>query len=193
MELSLHFSQDKRYKHHFVRLNKPFDRLVDQKSIILVSKPRGYSIYFADDCSEERILNPRFHAVNNSTGFVDMTVDGKVTTRRNSTTFEINTLEGRSGSKIKAHEFYRSILINMPIIFVSEYQSYGGMRTWQELSRYRDIEVFGWSNGRAINVDPMDQEETHAAREDICPGTKYYDREAEKIMKMKLVAHERLR
>jgi hypothetical protein len=162
----------------------PIAKDIRAGNLRLISKTRGHSIYL-DDISGS--LSVKFYAINDASDLVVLMVDGDLSNKGDHKVFEINVLQGRNGSNLKAYQFYRSILLNMQIIFVAEQQSYGGMRTWQELSKYPDIEMFGWLNGKAINVDPTDQDETHASEDDD------YDRDADRIMRMKLVAHRKIK
>lgn len=189
MELIPDFSQNKRYRHRLVRLDTPFEKLIDQNRVEKIADTRTHIIYFMDKwTSKYAVQNPRFFAVNKQNRFVDMTLDGTITRHGKSMTFAINTLEGRSGSNIKAYEFYRAILLRLPVIFTSDKQSYGGMRTWQELSRYPDMEVFGWYNGKPVNIDPLDSDETHADEKEAKSG----DGVSRQIMDMILVAHRKI-
>lgn len=196
VELIPDFSQAQRFKHASVRLKtNTIKNKIEDGIVKKIGKVRNYTIYVDDSGPSDEFTDIRFYAVNNQTDLVDMTVDGKMQMRgKKFFSFEINALEGRSGSNLKAHEFYRAILLAMPIIFVSDLQSYGGMRTWQELSRYPDIEVFGWSDGQAVNIDPRDPEETHVdPKERYSSRVDYQDPELKRILNMKLVAHKRIK
>ena len=146
--------------------------------------------------------NDAFFTVNKNTNQIDMVVDGTLSKKKNSWVFKINSLKGRNGTILKAYQFYRLILTNMNVIFVSDSQSYGGMRTWQELAKFPDIEVFGWANNKAVNIDPQDEFETHASdretddyssKENFDIGYSTTEKEAAEIQKMKLVAHKKIR
>lgn len=181
-------------KHSYVVSKKP----ANLDNTVKVATIRGYTIYvkpLQDDDERDNDVDTEFIAVNNSTGLTDITVDGWMKTSGNSSTFEIGSLSGRTSSNLKAYEFYRAILKSMNIIFVTDYQSYGGLRTWQELSKFKDITVFGWRDGEAINIDPLDPEETHAEYTDVYSGPNYLDvdKDLQDIMKMKLIAHRKIR
>lgn len=184
VELVTNFSQAERYKNCLVRsTNNSIARHISNMQ--LVACTNGYSILLNKHNRGDWANNSRFYAVNDHTNLVDMTADGDIQPSGRYITFTVNTLDGRKGSRIRAHEFYRAIMLNMPLIMVTDKQSYGGMRTWQHLARYRDIEVFGWLNSKPINVDPLDPEETHATEQECS------DRDAERIMQIKLVSHRK--
>ena len=192
LELLPDFSQSERTKNVVLRSQtNPIAKDIRAGNLRLISKTRGHSIYL-DGANDGWVANARFYAIDDASDLVVLMVDGQLSNKGNQKVFDINVLQGRAGSGLKAYQFYRSILLNMPIIFVAEQQSYGGMRTWQELSKYPDIEVFGWLNGKAINVDPTDQDETHASEDDV-KTPDGYDRHADRIMRMKLVAHRKIK
>lgn len=188
MELLPDFSQAKRFKHPSVRADKnTVARDINAGKAVKVCKLKGYTIYYIKYPNQAD--NTRFYAINDKTNLVDMTVSGHMSAIGNLKRFKVGNLEGRDITGIKAYEFYRAILINMPIVFTSDIQSYGGMRTWQELSKYPDIEVFGWDRG-PINIDPLDSEETHAVEDDIWNDPQ--DKQLQKILNIKLVAHKKI-
>ena len=187
VELVLNFSQAERYKNSLVRGNTR----INTDSMRFIARIKGCSIYLEKHDHKDWVYNSRFYAVNDTTGLVEITVDGDMQpSGKSMMTFTVNTLDGRKGRMISAHEFYRSIMLNMSLIMVTETQSYGGMRTWQELARYPDIEIFGWLHGKPINIDPFDPEETHATERETV--TKYgKDRDMERVMQMKLISHRK--
>jgi len=131
-----------------------------------------------------------FVAVDNKSKLANMYMTGTTEKRGRFYVYQNIELSGRTESNIKAYEFYRVILINMPIIFVANIHSYGGMRTWQELSKYPDIEVFGWSKGEWINIDPLDSEETHVVDPDL--GEPKLNPDLKKIKNMRMIAHKKI-
>lgn len=188
LELLPDFSQDERTKNRILRSRtNPLYKDMVSGNLHLIARVKSHSIYL-----DRGPVLSKFYAVDDGTDLVALMVDGDLSSKGNHEVFEINVLQGRKGSKLKAYEFYRAILLNMPLIFVAHQQSYGGMRTWQELSRYPDIEVFGWEGGKAVNVDPMDQDETHASDDDVS-GPFGYDPDAARIKRMKLVAHRSIK
>lgn len=147
-----------------------FQRIAKVKDHTIYHMPVGYPVH-------SLII-----AVNDSTGLVDMRLSGVENRRKDAIIFQIKDLDGRSGSSLKAYEFYHAILKKMPIVLTTDKQSYGGLRTWQELARYPDVEVFGWDRGQPVNVSPLDPDDTHVTK---------HDQDA-RLMKMKLVAHRKL-
>lgn len=176
----INISQLDRYKHKTVKSEKnEIQGLIDNGKAKPLTKIKGYTIYTYAE---------RFYALNNSTNLVDMTVDGFIKKVGNFYAFKINILSGRFGSSLKAYEFYRAILLNLPIIFVSDAQSYGGLKTWQKLEKSKDIEVFGWLNGKAVNVSTLDPDDTHISHDDVGADTSL-----SQILRMKLIAHKKIK
>lgn len=192
LELLPDFSQSERTKIRALRSQKNLiSRSIRSGDLRLIAKTCNHSIYM-DDADDGCTVNARFYAIDDLADLAVLMVDGDLSRSGDHQVFTINVLQGRNGSRLKAHRFYGTILLNMPIIFVAEQQSYGGMRTWQELSKHRHIEMFGWLNGRAINVDPTDQDETHASEDDVYRSPHGYDKHADRVMRMKLVAHRKI-
>ncbi len=191
LELLPDFSQTERNKHRVLRSQKNLiSKDIRSGDLRFIARTENHSIYMDDDPNSKR--NSRFYAIDDEADLVVLMVDGDLSKNGDHWTFMVNVLQKRVGSRLKAHRFYRAILLNMPIIFVAAQQSYGGMRTWQELSKHRHIEMFGWLKGRAINIDPTDQDETHASEDDVYGSPGGYDRDADRIMRMKLVAHRKI-
>lgn len=193
LELLPDFSQAERTKIKALRSQKNLiSKSIRSGDLQLITRTKNHSIYMDDDADGGCTVNARFYAIDDAADLVVFMVDGDLSRKGDHQVFMINVLQGRTGSRLKAHSFYSAILLSMPIIFVAEQQSYGGMRTWQELSKHRYIEMFGWLNGRAINIDPSDQDETHASEDDVYRSPHGYDKDAERIMRMKLVAHRKI-
>ena len=180
VELAPYIGRRRAERHSSVLYRQP----IDKSELVKISRSRDHTMYKTPN----RTGRVRFYAVNDGTDLVDMTVDGSMSRKGKHDIFKINVLNGRTGSSLKAYQFYRNILLGSPIIFVSDTQSYGGLRTWQELSRYPDIEVFGWLNGKPVNISPLDSDETHADIDDV--GS---DREIRDVFNTKLVAHRKIK
>lgn len=192
VELLPDYGQSQQGRHIYVRSKtNPIKYLIKSGHLEKIGKVKGRTVYLDRHDSTGYNSNSRFYAVNDENGQVDMTVSGMMKKTGKAETFKIDVLSGRKGSNLKAYEFYRLIMLKMLIIFVTDTQSYGGMRTWQELSRYPDIEVFGWLKGKAVNVDPRDSDETHASVDDVRIGG--IEPEARDIKNMKLVAHRKIK
>lgn len=186
------FSQAERYRNSIVR-NKtnPIADNIDRGEFELISKSKQHTIYLEQHARKNWKHNARFYAVNNQTGLVDMTVDGDIKRTGTVRTFTVSTLDGRRNSGMRAYEFYRAMMLGTPLILVTDAQSYGGLRTWQELAKYRDIEVFGWLDGHPVNVDPSDPEDTHATEREA-NNSRVDSSDAASIIRMKLVAHRKM-
>ena len=83
-------------------------------------------------------LNPNHNKNNPTKDDVDMMVN----VHENPHGFhQIDTLHGRSGSELKAHNFYASIIRHGYKLESSATHSIGGMKTWRALSKYKDIKI----------------------------------------------------
>lgn len=88
----------------------------------------------------------------------------------------------------KAHELYRDLLVKkvVPGLIAGE-QSAGGRAIWDKLSKFRDIEIFGWDpfHNSAINLGKRlpDEAETHVSTYDDTN-----DPDTNLIRRMQLVA-----
>lgn len=186
------YRQSAGYRHGDVRDNEnPYERHIYRGILRPVTKVKGHTVYYGHPSG--RGGDAVFVAISDDTGLVDMRVSGKSKHSHGMVMFEIDILDGRKGSTLKAYEFYHAILARAPVIFTTTTQSQGGLRTWQELSKYPDIEVFGWSRGKPVNVTPRDPDETHASQDDVSRGWgEPEEPEAREIMNMKLVAHKKL-
>jgi hypothetical protein len=85
-----------------------------------------------------------YHAYNPQTNKSDMVVDGIQS--RNS--FHIDTLAGRDGSTIKAHEFYHHLIHKHNIELVSsDVHSTGGEKVWRSLAGHPTIDMSAERSG----------------------------------------------
>lgn len=185
------YRQTAGYRHSSVKdTENPYERHIRAGTMRPVTKVKGHTIYY--DRSGGGYKQSVFIAVNDDTGLVDMRVSGTSRHRHGMVMFEIDLLDGRKGSTLKAYEFYHAILARAPVIFTTTMQSQGGLRTWQELAKYRDIEVFGWSRGKPVNVTPLDPDDTHASHADVGGWPEPEEPEAKEILNMKLVAHKKI-
>jgi hypothetical protein len=88
----------------------------------------------------------------------------------------------------KAHELYRDLLVKgvVPGLIAGE-QSEGGRAVWNKLSKFKDIEVFGWDpfHNSAVNLGSSlpDDSETHVSVHDNT-----HDPDTNQIRRMQLVA-----
>jgi len=86
-----------------------------------------------------------------------------------------------TGKGPKVPDFYHYLLKNHVTGLVATEQSEGGKKIWQRLAKKKGLSVHGWSKGKAVNVDPQDDEETHG-------NSGSSDKEEREISRMKLVA-----
>lgn len=186
------YRQTAGYRHDSVKSNEnPYEHQIRNGILRPVTRVKGHTIYYGHPFS--RRYDAVFVAIDDNTDLVDMRVSGNSKHRHGMVMFDIDLLDGRKGSTLKAYEFYHAILARAPVIFTTTTQSQGGLRTWQELARYPDIEVFGWSRGKPVNVTPLDPDDTHASQDDVGGGWgEPEEPEAKEIMNMKLVAHKKL-
>lgn len=186
VELLPNYGSSGTYRHEDVLDKKnPLARSIARGDFRLVTRIKGHSIYYQH--VENRWKDSLFIAVNDDTNLIDMRLDGTARRRHGMVMFNIENLDGRPDSNLKAYEFYHAILAKAPVIFITNMQSYGGLRTWQELAKYPDMEVFGWNKGKPVNVTPLEPEDTHISYDDALeePGGR-------EILGMKLVAHKKL-
>ena len=146
---------------------------IDSRTELYYSHVEGYDLYYARDIES---------------GMVHFTITGK----RNPTSkvYTIDTADS-TGHGPKAHIVYRKILESgHSVALVGKSHSAGGQKIWQNLSKERGVSVHGWYRGKAINLDPLDPEETHVpaseAEKGYLRGKK--DLAGRQIYKMKLVA-----
>lgn len=87
------------------------------------------------------------------------------------------------GNTIKAHELYAHLIKHHKLILTSgANQSEGGKKIWQRLSKVKGINVHGWHKNEPININPLDDTETHHHDKK--------DKNLNYITKMRLVAHQ---
>lgn len=163
------------------------DKPIDVSDKTLMGKVKGHSIYFDKTSIKDY---GRFYVVNDKNQ-VMLTVDGHLVKKKSVNVFYIDRLSGRKGSPVKAHEFYRALMLQNPVILVTSAQSYGGLKVWQKLAAYSDITVFGYNNGKSYNVDPREPEDTHVDHEEYVSADPTDASEISKIYNMQLVAHRK--
>jgi hypothetical protein len=89
----------------------------------------------------------------------------------------------RTSRRADSGEHYVKSLVS------GEEQSEGGMRLWQNLARKKNMSVHGWHPTKgAVNLDPDDQDETHASNRESWDDTDDDDMDTKNIMRTKLVA-----
>jgi len=80
---------------------------------------------------------------------------------RNPNSYIIHGLYAAPGNPVKAHQFYRNLILDQGLTLISDRkQSPGGNRVWQRLEAYPDIEVYGFDTrtGEVMNFGAADAE-----------------------------------
>jgi hypothetical protein len=127
-----------------------------------------------------------YYARDDATGMIHFTLTGKM--KPGTKVFQIDTADS-TGKGPKAHIIYRKILESgHAVALVGKSHSEGGQKIWQKLARERGISIHGWYRGKAININPLDPEETHVSEKEAAAGHLKKDRAGREIYKMKLVA-----
>jgi hypothetical protein len=79
----------------------------------------------------------------------------------NPNSYIIHGLYAAPGNPVKAHQFYRALIIDQGLTLVSDrMQSPGGNQVWQRLETYPDVNVFGYNTktGELLNFGAQDSE-----------------------------------
>lgn len=149
---------------------------------------KNHTIYMSDEQHAFEDATNKFFAIDNETELPTIFVSGVLRKKKNWMRFTISILQARKGNKLKADEFYRFLMLKLPLILVTYQQSYGGLKVWQKLSADPQLTVFGWKNGKAINVDPRDEMDTHATHSDA-----YSEPESKDVYNIALIAHRKIK
>ena len=95
----------------------------------------------------------------------------------NPRSYIIHGLYAAPGNPVKAHQFYRNLIVDQGLTLISDRkQSPGGNRVWQRLEAYPDINVYGYDTktGEMLNFGARDAEMyAIPARAAKNPETKY--------------------
>jgi hypothetical protein len=127
-----------------------------------------------------------YYARDNETGMIHFTVTGRM--KPGTKVYEIDTADS-TGKGPKAHIVYRKILESgHAVALIGKSHSEGGQKIWQKLAKERGITIHGWYRGKAININPLDPEETHVSEKEAAAGHLKKDKAGREIYKMKLVA-----
>lgn len=97
------------------------------------------------------------YGVNDSLNAIEISVYGELNTQ--SKTLENLYLTKSSTSTLKAHLFYRTLIVDYKFTLKSNSQSYGAVKVWKALSKFKDVNIYGWKDGKAINVDIKQDDE----------------------------------
>jgi len=79
----------------------------------------------------------------------------------NPASYIIHGLYAAPGNTVKAHQFYRNLIVDQGLTLVSDRkQSPGGNRVWQRLEAYPDVTVYGYDTktGKLLNFGARDSE-----------------------------------
>lgn len=79
----------------------------------------------------------------------------------NPQSFIIHGLYAAPGNTVKAHQFYRNLIVDQGLTLISDRkQSPGGNKVWQRLEAYPDINVYGYDTktGELLNFGARDSE-----------------------------------
>ena len=64
---------------------------------------------------------------------------------------KINILGSTKNNKLKAHDFYHELIKRGYTLYSNE-QSEGGQLVWSKLSKFKDVNIHGWYNGKPVNI-----------------------------------------
>jgi len=123
-----------------------------------------------------------YHLEDPKTGDITHSVNGSE--RRGVLT--VGGASSTGNSKIKMHDFYHHLIRKHIKALVGTSHSEGAKKVWQKLAKKPGVSLHGWHKGKAVNLDPQDEGETHA------PAARYpIDRrepEEKEVAATKLVA-----
>ena len=101
---------------------------------------------------------------------------------------EISILGSTTYNKLKAYDFYHELIKHGYTLYTNE-QSEGGQLVWSKLSKFKDVNIHGWYNGKAVNVSlSKDNDEIYLDNEN---GETYFDGEKQDRYGIALVAHKK--
>lgn len=101
---------------------------------------------------------------------------------------KINILGSTKNNKLKAHDFYHE-LIKRGYTLYSDAQSEGGQLVWSKLSKFKDVNIHGWYNGKPVNVSlEKDSEEIYLDRNS---AETYSDGKKRSAYGIALIAHKK--
>lgn len=86
--------------------------------------------------------------------------------------FKVGGASTTGDSPVKMHDFYHHLIKKHVKALVGTDHSEGAKRVWQNLAKKRGVSLHGWHKGKAVNLDPKDEMETHAPRK-----PSYYSRD----------------
>jgi hypothetical protein len=101
-----------------------------------------------------------YHLEDPKTGDITHSVNGSE--RRSILT--VGGASSTGNSKIKMHDFYHHLIRKHIKALVGTSHSEGAKKVWQKLAKKPGVSLHGWHKGKAVNLDPQDEDETHAPK-----------------------------
>lgn len=123
-----------------------------------------------------------YHLEDPKTGDITHSVNG---TEKNGV-LTVGGASSTGNSKIKMHDFYHHLIKKHIKALVGSDHSEGAKKVWQKLSSKPGVSMYGWHKGKAVNLDPKDESETHAPRAGYPKDTR--EPEEKTVAATKLVA-----
>jgi hypothetical protein len=125
----------------------------------------------------------------NPNGLVDLTVGAN---EKKNVMRDLNLYAINPNNTLKAHNFYAYLITKLNKVLVASQQSSGGENVWVQLQRFHHntIDIHGWLNGKPVNVDMRDREQTHAP-DPGWPENNKQPQEVKDARKMELVAYKK--
>lgn len=123
-----------------------------------------------------------YHLEDPKTGDITHSVNG---TEKNGV-LTVGGASSTGNSKIKMHDFYHHLIKKHIKALVGSDHSEGAKKVWQKLSSKRGVSMHGSHKGKAVNLDPKDESETHAPRAGYPKDTR--EPEEKTVAATKLVA-----
>ena len=101
---------------------------------------------------------------------------------------KINILGSTKNNKLKAHDFYHELIKHGYTLYSNE-QSEGGQLVWSKLSKFKDVNIHGWYNGKPVNISfAKDSDEIYL---DHKSGETYSDGKKRSGYGIALIAHKK--
>lgn len=101
-----------------------------------------------------------YHLQDPQTGKITHSVNGN----EKKGVLKIGGASSTGKSPIKMHDFYHHLIKKHLKGLVGTDHSEGAKKVWQKLSSKDGVSIHGWHKGKAVNLDPKDEGETHAPR-----------------------------
>ncbi len=116
------------------------DHKFDRDDTTILGSFKGHDIHYLTSTFRGTHVAHDIWAVDQKTGKVNMRLSGG--RGDDNKHIRINSVKGRKGSPIKAHELYHHLITTHSFTLTSDKnQSKGGSSTWKELSKNKDIHM----------------------------------------------------